>query len=45
MSAHNENKIKTVVQLSDEELVKAARADDAHAMETLLLRYSGMVRS
>ena len=35
---------KTAGQVSDEELVKAARADDSQAMETLLLRYSGMVR-
>jgi len=32
-------------QVSDEELVKAALADDKQAMETLLLRYTGMVRS
>ena len=31
-------------QVSDEELVLAARADEPHAMETLLLRYAGMVR-
>ena len=45
MSVNNEKTIKTAGQVSDEELVKAARADDAHAMEALLLRYSGMVRS
>ena len=52
MSAVNE-KTKTSVtaktardssQVTDEELVKLARADDAQAMEALLLRYSGMVR-
>ena len=31
-------------QVSDEELVLAAREDQSHAMETLLLRYAGMVR-
>ena len=36
-----ENKIG---RLSDEELVLAAKADEPHAMETLLLRYAGMVR-
>ncbi len=41
---NNEKTTKTTGQVSDEELVKAARADDAHAMETLLLRYAGMVR-
>ena len=45
MSVNNEKTIKKTGQVSDEELVKAARADDAHAMEALLLRYSGMVRS
>ena len=36
---------KTPQQVSDEQLVKAAQADDKQAMETLLLRYAGMVRS
>ena len=45
MSVNNEKTVKTAGQVSDEELVRAARADDAHAMEALLLRYSGMVRS
>lgn len=32
-------------QVSDEQLVTAAQADDKQAMETLLLRYAGTVRS
>ena len=44
MSKNNEKTVKTTGQVSDEELVKAARADDAQAMEALLLRYAGMVR-
>ena len=36
---------KTPQQVSDEQLVKAAQADDKQAMEALLLRYAGMVRS
>ena len=36
-----ENEMK---QLTDEALVLAAKADKPHAMETLLLRYAGMVR-
>ena len=44
MSEMKDKTTKTTGQVSDEELVKAARADDAQAMETLLLRYSEMVR-
>lgn len=36
---------KTPVQVSDEQLVKAAQAGDKQSMETLLLRYAGTVRS
>jgi RNA polymerase sporulation-specific sigma factor len=39
-----EKKENKIGQVSDEELVLAARADEPHAMETLLLRYAGMVR-
>lgn len=35
---------KSMGQVSDEELLIAANAGEAHAMETLLLRYAGMVR-
>ena len=44
MSKNNEKTVKKTGQVSDEELVRAARADDAQAMEALLLRYAGMVR-
>lgn len=36
---------KTTGQVSDETLVRAARDGDEQAMETLLLRYTGKVRS
>ena len=42
--ANVEEKQNGIGQVSDEELVLAARADQPHAMETLLLRYAGMVR-
>ena len=41
------NEAKTTIykgQVSDEMLIKAAKSDDKQAMETLLLRYTGMVR-
>ena len=40
-----ENDVKTIGQVSDEELVLAAKKEDSQAMEAILKRYAGMVRS
>ena len=40
-----DKKIKGMGQVSDEDLVVAARNGDSQAMEALLLRYTSMVRS
>ncbi len=42
---NQEEKKKNMGQVPDEDLVKAARQEDSQAMEALLLRYTGMVRS
>lgn len=45
MSIESENNKKGTGQVSDETLVKRAKSDDKQAMEELLLRYAGTVRS
>ena len=45
MQEKNTKTKKEIGQISDEQLVSKAKADDKQAMETLLLRYTGMVRS
>ncbi|MBQ8352204.1 MAG: sigma-70 family RNA polymerase sigma factor [Clostridia bacterium] len=40
-----DKKVKSMGQVSDEDLVVAARNGDSQAMEALLLRYTSMVRS
>ena len=40
-----DKKVKNMGQVSDEDLVVAARNGDSQAMEALLLRYTSMVRS
>ncbi len=45
MVESSEKNKKSHRQVSDEQLVAAAKADDKQAMETLLLRYTGLVRS
>ena len=45
MVESGEKNKKTQGQVSDEQLVAAAKSDDKQAMETLLLRYTGLVRS
>ena len=45
MMKKQDKKIKGMGQVSDEDLVVAARNGDSQAMEALLLRYTSMVRS
>lgn len=45
MADISEKNKKTQGQVSDEQLIAAAKSDDKQAMETLLLRYTGLVRS